>query len=146
MRGILKTYLKHNWWPVKTAKALCTWSRRLVWWNLIHFTMISVVLLSLKAKGQKLLIAPRTASIPSLFMCFPYLESSPFRNDFWPMKPLALCTMIFSLLVGIWLVLVGAQYKSMALSDHHCHFITILTYKGVISWFWSKLYYSTCDC
>ena len=54
-----KTYQKHNLWPMKTAKTLCTSSRRLVWWNVIHFTKISVVLLALKAKGQKLLNAPR---------------------------------------------------------------------------------------
>ena len=55
-----KTYQKHNLWPVKTAKTWCTSSRRLVWWNVIHSTQISVVLLALKAKGQKLLNAPRT--------------------------------------------------------------------------------------
>ena len=48
-----KTYQKHNLWPVKTAKTLCKSSRRLVWWNVIHSTKISVVLLALKAKGQK---------------------------------------------------------------------------------------------
>ena len=47
------TYQKHNLWPVKTAKTLCTSSRRLVWWNVIHSTKMSVVLLALKAKGQK---------------------------------------------------------------------------------------------
>ena len=54
-----KTYQKHNLWPMKTAKTLCITSRRLVWWNVIHSTKISVVLLALKAKGQKLLNAPR---------------------------------------------------------------------------------------
>ena len=54
-----KSYQKHNLWPMKTAKNLCTSSRRLVYWNVIHSTKISVVLLALKAKGQKLLNAPR---------------------------------------------------------------------------------------
>ena len=54
-----KTYQKHNLWPMKTAKTLCTSSRELVWWNVIHSTKISVVLLALKANGQKLLNAPR---------------------------------------------------------------------------------------
>ena len=54
-----KTYQKHNLWPMKTAKTLCTSSRRLVWWNAIHSTKISAVLLALKTKGQKLLNAPR---------------------------------------------------------------------------------------
>ena len=54
-----KTYQKHNLKPMKTAKTLSTSSRRLVWWNVIHSTKISVVLLSLKVKGQKLLNAPR---------------------------------------------------------------------------------------
>ena len=44
---------------MKRAKTLCTSSRRLVWWNVIHSTNISVVLLALKAKGQKILNAPR---------------------------------------------------------------------------------------
>ena len=63
MRGILKNIPKHNLWPMKTALTLCTSSRRLVWWNVIHPTKISVVLLALKAKGQKLLNAPRTCII-----------------------------------------------------------------------------------
>ena len=50
-----KTYKKDNLWPMKTAKTLCTSLRRLVWWNVIHSTKISVVLLVLKAKGQKLM-------------------------------------------------------------------------------------------
>ena len=54
-----KTYQKHNLWPMKTAKTLCTSSRRVVWWNVIHSTKISAVLLALKAKGQKVLNAPR---------------------------------------------------------------------------------------
>ena len=57
--GVLKNIPKHNLWPTKTAKTLCTSSRRLVWWNVIHSTKISVVLLALKAKGQKILNAPR---------------------------------------------------------------------------------------
>ena len=48
-----KTYQKHNLLPVKTDKTLCASSRRLVWWNVIHSTKIRVVLLALKAKGQK---------------------------------------------------------------------------------------------
>ena len=48
-----KTYQKYNLWPVKTVKTLCTSSRRLVWWNVIHSTKISVIRLALKAKGQK---------------------------------------------------------------------------------------------
>ena len=48
-----KTYQKHNLWQVKTAKTLCTLSRRLVWWNVLHSTKISVVLHALKVKGQK---------------------------------------------------------------------------------------------
>ena len=47
-----KTYQKHNVWPLKTAKTLCTLSRRLVWWNVLHSTKISAVFVSLKAKGQ----------------------------------------------------------------------------------------------
>ena len=47
-----KTYQKHNLWSMKTAKTLFTSSRRLVWWNVIHSTKISVVLLALKGKGQ----------------------------------------------------------------------------------------------
>ena len=58
-----KTYQKHNLWPMETAKTLCTSSRRVVWWNVIHSTKISVVLLALKAKGQKLLNAPRTLKL-----------------------------------------------------------------------------------
>ena len=59
LRGILKNIPKHKLWTMKTAKTLCTSSRRLAWWNVIHSTEISVVLLALKAKGQKLLYAPR---------------------------------------------------------------------------------------
>ena len=62
-RVYLKKYQKHNLWPMKTAKTLCTSSRRLVWWNVIHSTKISVVLLALKAKGQKLMNAPRISDI-----------------------------------------------------------------------------------
>ena len=46
-------------WPVKTAKSLYTSPRRLVWWNVIHNTKLSDVRLALKAKGQKILNAPR---------------------------------------------------------------------------------------
>ena len=53
MRGTLQNIQKHNFWPVKTAKTLCTSSRRFVWWNVILTTKISIVLLALKAKGQK---------------------------------------------------------------------------------------------
>ena len=49
----LKTYQKQIM-AMKTAKTLCTSPRRLVWWNVIHTTKISVVLL-----GQKILNAPR---------------------------------------------------------------------------------------
>ena len=63
-----KTYQKHNLWPMKTAKTLCTTSRRLVWWNVIHSTKISVVLLALKAKGQKLLNAPRMSLKRSIML------------------------------------------------------------------------------
>ena len=45
----LKTYHNQTLWPVKTAKTLCI----PVWWNVIHSTKSSVVLLALKAKGQK---------------------------------------------------------------------------------------------
>ena len=55
-----KTYQKHNSWPMKTAKTLCTSSWRLVWWNVIHSTKISIVHLALKTKGQTLLNAPRS--------------------------------------------------------------------------------------
>ena len=58
MRDILKNIPKHNLWPVKTAKTVCTSSRRLVRWNVIHSTKISAVLLALKAKGQNILNAP----------------------------------------------------------------------------------------
>ena len=63
-----KTYQKHNLWPIKTAKTLCTSSRRLVWWNVIHSTKISVVLLALKAKGQKILNAPRSCESAFKFL------------------------------------------------------------------------------
>ena len=55
-----KTYQNHNLWQVETAKTLCISSRRLVWWNVIHSTKLSVVVLALKTKGQTILNAPRT--------------------------------------------------------------------------------------
>ena len=45
---------------------------------------------------------------------------------------------LFPLWVWTWLVLIGTQSKSMALSDHNCHYITILNYIGVISPFHSN--------
>ena len=61
-----KPYQKHNLLPMKTAKTLCTSSRRLVWWNVIHSTKISVVFLALKANGQKYwmpLVVPKVKNI-----------------------------------------------------------------------------------
>ena len=75
-----KTYQKHNLWPMKTAKTLCTSSRRLVWWNVIHSTKISVVLLALKTKGQKLLNAPRNAYFFQLIIfCMNLRMKRPFK-------------------------------------------------------------------
>ena len=62
-----KTYQKHDLWPMETAKTLFTSSRRPVWLNVIHSTKISVVLLGLKAKGQKLLNAPHISTHANYF-------------------------------------------------------------------------------
>ena len=61
--GIYSNIPKHNLWQVKIAKSLCTSLRRLVWWNAIHSTKISVVLLDLKSKGQNILNTPRVSII-----------------------------------------------------------------------------------
>ena len=54
-----KTYQNIGYGRLKTAKTLCTSSRRLVWWNVIHYMKNSVVLPALKAEGQKILNDPR---------------------------------------------------------------------------------------
>ena len=75
MRGTLKNIPKHNLWPVKTANTLCTSSKRLVWWNIIHTSKISVVLLALKVKGQKywMPLVPETASASVFSLSVMYL-------------------------------------------------------------------------
>ena len=73
-----KIYKKHKLWPVKTAKTLCTSSWRLIWWNVIHSTKISLVPLDLKAKGQKILYAILNSNMTCFF--FPMKSTDTSRG------------------------------------------------------------------
>ena len=81
---------------MKTAKTLCTSSRRLIWWNVIHPTHISVVRLALKAKGQIILNAPRNGGTLSILwrkwylkLYCRYLYTRPCMiNHIWDLKQL----------------------------------------------------------